>query len=379
MNHFRTRVDAGVRTALLVLCLAVVSSSFIACSDDSNNPPPTTFERTDLVSDIPDAAHFTDPNLVNAWGIAASATGPFWVADNGTSVSTLYNGDGAPFPLASPLVVSIPAPEASSGAGEGEGSLPTGIVFNGTIDFVVTQGDVSGPALFIFDTEAGTIAGWNPTVNPTNAITVSDDEDAIYKGLAIGKNGSANFIYTTNFFLGEVEVYDKDFAEVDLGGAFDDPNIPEGFAPFGIQNVGGNLYVTYAKQDANHEDDVAGPGNGYVDEFDTDGNLIRRFASQGTLNSPWGLALAPSSFGTFAGALLVGNFGDGRINAFNVSSGAFLGQLGNTGGNAVTVPGLWGLIVGNGMAGGDSDTIYFTAGPDGEEHGLFGSVRPSGS
>jgi uncharacterized protein (TIGR03118 family) len=331
-----------------------------------------TFQQINLVSDIDGMALTTDPDLVNPWGISHSATSPFWVSDNGTGVSTLYNGAGAKLAL----TVTIPPP---AGSAAGTKAKPTGQVFNGSTDFVVTGVNGSGPSRFIFATEDGTISGWNPAADPTNAILAVDNSgaEAIYKGLAIGANASGNFLYAANFHAGTIDVFDKDFHQVQLSGSFADPNIHTGFAPFNIQNLAGNLYVTYAKQDADGEDDVAGPANGYVDVFDTDGNLLHRVATRGRLNSPWGLAIAPASFGAFAGDLLVGNFGDGRINVIDPVSGEFLDQLRDAHNRAITIDGLWGLIVGNGSSGGDADKVYFTAGPDDETHGLFGALAPS--
>jgi uncharacterized protein (TIGR03118 family) len=332
----------------------------------------TGFQQVNLVSDVPGRALSTDPDLVNPWGISHSATSPFWVSDNGTGVSTLYNGVGTKLAL----VVTIPPP---LGSPPGTIATPTGQVFNGTADFVVTTGSGSGPSRFIFATEDGTISGWNPSADPTHAILAVDNSasGAIYKGLAIGANGSGNFLYAANFHAGTIDVFDKDFQPVQLAGSFTDPNIHRGFAPFNIQNLGGKLYVTYARQDADREDDVAGPANGFVDVFDTDGNLLQRLVTRGRLNSPWGLAIAPASFGPFGNDLLVGNFGDGRINAYDPVTGEFLGQLGGPDNRPITIDGLWGLIVGNGGNGGDVDKVYFTAGPDDETHGLFGSLAPS--
>jgi len=332
----------------------------------------STFKQVNLVSNIPGLALHTDPDLVNPWGLSHSATSPFWVSDNGTGVSTLYNGAGTK----QALVVTIPPP---AGSAPDTTSRPTGQVFNGTADFVVTNGTTSGPSRFIFATEDGTIAGWNPTVDFTHAILAVDNSasEAIYKGLAIGANASGNFLYAANFHAGTIDVFDKDFHQVQLAGSFSDPDIQRGFAPFNIQNLGGKLYVTYAKQDADREDDVAGPANGFVDVFDTDGNLLHRVATRGRLNSPWGLAIAPASFGAFAGDLLVGNFGDGRINVIDPVSGEFLDQLRDANNRPITIDGLWGLLVGNGGNGGDVDKVYFTAGPNDEADGLFGSIAPS--
>jgi uncharacterized protein (TIGR03118 family) len=338
--------------------------------------------RTNLVSDIAGVANFTDANLVNSWGIVnAGDTGPMWIADNGTGVSTLYTGTGAAFPLPpnSPLVVIIPTPPNSP---KGAVAAPTGIVFNSTSSFVVSAGGKSGASRFIFATEDGTISGWNPAVDATHAILAVNHSGpgasagrtrhgAVYKGLANGNNGSGDFIYATNFRDGTVEMYNAQFHFVK---SFTDSDIPSGFAPFGIRNINGKLFVTYAKQDAKHHDDVAGPGNGFIDIFDLNGNLQSQFVAHGTLNSPWGLAVAPLSFGEFSGALLVGNFGDGRISAFSQDSGDFLGQLQDTFGNPMTINGLWGLNFGNGALQAPTTTLFFTAGIGDEGHGLFGSI-----
>jgi uncharacterized protein (TIGR03118 family) len=337
-----------------------------------------SFLQTNLISDTPGLASVMDPNLVNPWGIAFAPTGPFWINDNGTGLSTVYNGAGTPTPAGKPLIVTIPLPPGNTGTA----AAPTGIVFNSTTDFVVTANGKSGAAIFLFATEDGTISAWSPTVNPTSAVLEVDnstnptaDSGAVYKGLTLGSNSNGNFLFATNFRAGTVDVFDKNFARVTLQGGFTDPNIPAGFAPFGIQNIGGSLYVTYAKQNAAKHDDVAGPGNGYVDVFDTSGKLLRRFATQGTLNSPWGLALAPAQFGSFSNDLLIGDFGDGRVNAFDPASGAFLGQLSDVGNTPLTIDGLWGLAFGNGTNGTDPNSLYFTAGINGEQDGLFGSLR----
>ncbi len=343
----------------------------------------TVFVQTNLVSDEPGVAQITDANLVNAWGISLSPTaGAFWVSDNHANVTTLYTGDvnGSQFKKAA-LTVNIPA------------DGPTGQVFNSTTDFVVSFTDptthmtTSAPALFLFASESGDITGWNPGVPPpppsTQAQPAAHVDTAIFKGLAIANNTigahTGNFLYATDFHNGKIDVFDKDFHLTTLDGAFRDPTLPRGYAPFGIQNIGGKLYVTYAKQDANAEDDMHGPGNGFIDVFDTDGHMLRKLVSRGPLNSPWGLALAPASFGQFAGKLLVGNFGDGRINVFDPNSGAFLGPLRDQTGDPIEIEGLWGLAFGNGVTAGDTGTLYFSAGPDDEAHGLFGSLKPTSS
>ena len=324
------------------------------------------YQQANLVSDLPGMAAHTDSNLVNPWGIASSGSSFFWVADNHTGVATLYDSSGTP----QSLVVTVP-PEP----GGMEGS-PDGIVFNGSTDFEVSPGS---PARFIFATEDGTISGWASGTTAVIKVLDTSATGVVYKGLAIGNNGTANFLYGTDFHGNAVNVFNATYAPVTLAGSFSDPTIPMGFAPFNVQNIGGVLYVTYALQDADRHDDVPGPGNGFINKFDLNGNLLGRFASHGTLNSPWGMALAPAGFGMFGGDLLVGNFGDGRINAFDPATGAFLGQLTDGSGNPITIQGLWGLRFGNGGSGGDPNTLYFAAGIPGpggmvEDHGLFGSI-----
>ena len=326
--------------------------------------PLSFYEQHNLVSDGAVPADLVDAALVNAWGLVASATSPWWVADNGTDSSTLYNGStGAKLSLR----VSVP-------------SAPTGVVFNGGTGFVVTSGSTSGAARFIFATEEGTILGWSPSVAPTQAVVAVDNSagGAVYKGLAIASTAAGDRLYATNFHAGTVDVFDAAFHPV-LGG-FTDAALPPGYAPFGIRHLGSTIYVTYALQDADKHDDVAGVGHGFVNAFDTEGNLLRRVASTGRLNSPWGLAVAPADFGTFSGDLLVGNFGDGHINAFD--PGHFRGdgelrprgQLHAADGPPITIDGLWAIAFGNGAAAGPTNALFFTAGPFGEAHGLFGKL-----
>jgi len=332
--------------------------------------PANAFVETDLVSDIPGRAALLDPNLSNPWGLAASATSPFWVADNGTGVSSLYNGAGTP----QALVVTVPPPSGGTPP-----AAPTGVVFNGGTGFEVSPGI---PARFLFATEEGTVSGWNPSASATQAIRMVDNSgsQASYKGLAIGNNGAGDFLYAADFHRGRIDVFDSAFGAASLPGTFTDPILPSGYAPFNIQKLGGQLYVTYALQDGAAKDDVAGAGHGFVNAFDLDGNFLRRVVSQGVLDSPWGLALAPASFGPFANDLLVGNFGDGRINAFDPVTGAFIDNLDDPQGNPLSIEGLWALVFGNGGNGGSPDTLYFTAGIAGtgakEDHGLFGSLAP---
>jgi uncharacterized protein (TIGR03118 family) len=320
-----------------------------------------------LVSDVQGGARAVDPNLVNAWGLAAGPTTPWWVADNHADASTLYDGRGSVLEL----VVQV------------EGGV-TGTVFNGGSDFVVDDGTYSGPSLFLFDTEAGTIVGWNAAVPPpapsTDSFVVADRsaQGAIYKGLAIASTPDGDFLYAADFHNARVDVFDGDFNLVSDATTFVDPDIPSGFAPFGIQNIDGTIFVAYAKQDAAAEDEEAGAGLGYVDAFDTSGALIGRVASQGALNAPWGLAMAPSSgFGKLGGDLLVGNFGDGRIHAFERSSSGDwepAGTMRTRSRRPVTIDGLWALEFGTGDVAGPANALYFTAGPDDETHGLFGKI-----
>jgi uncharacterized protein (TIGR03118 family) len=282
-------------------------------------------------------------------------------------MSSIYDGNGV---QVRPAVTIPPA------AGGTAPSAPTGIVFNSTSDFLVGPNE---PARFIFATEDGTIAAWS---SGDAAVLKADQSasEAIYKGLALASTAGANRLYATDFHNGKVDVFDANFAPVTLPDAFSDPNLPAGFAPFGIHNLGGQLYVTYALQDPNAKDDVAGPGNGFVDIFDPNGTLVRRFASDCRLNSPWAVVSAPADFGGFGGAILIGNFGDGHINAFHPTTGMCLDSMLDAQGNPIVVQGLWGLSFGNGAQAGDPLALYFTAGiPDGgavEDHGLFGRLVP---
>ena len=356
--------------------VAVLGALSLACDagERSTAPPLTSpsfslqaapsqfYEQHDLVSDGAVAADLVDAALVNAWGLVASATSPWWVADNGTGLSTLYNGNtGAKVAL----TVSVPG-------------APTGIVFNSGPSFVVTSGTKSGPARFIFASEDGTISGWTPAVAATQAVVAVDNSagGGVYKGLAIVSTASGDRLYATNFRAATVDVFDASFHSVP--GGFVDPGLPAGYAPFGIRSLGGAIYVTYALQDADKKDDVAGEGHGFVNAFDTGGHLLRRVASGGRLNSPWGLALAPADFGAFSGDLLVGNFGDGHINAFDPHRGhgglQQRGQLHAADGRPIAIDGLWAIAFGNGAAAGPANVLFFTAGPLDEEHGLLGKL-----
>ena len=346
---------------LIGLLLALVATQAVPASAGVARG---SFHQSNLVSDVPGMAAITDPNLVNPWGLSSSSGSPIWVANNGTGTSTLYNTADQKVGL----TVTIPTPDGGQGA-------PTGTVFNNTTEFPVSNGSTSGASRFLFATEDGTVLGWNPAVKPTTAVVAVDNSgSAIYKGLTDGSVGTANYLYAANFHEGAVDVWNGSWTQQHWPGAFTDPSLPVGFAPFGIQRISSWIYVAYAMQDADAEDEIAGPGLGYVDIYTTAGALVRRFASGGTLNAPWGLAQAPVNFGNFHNTILVGNFGDGRINAYSLD-GRFKGQLKSETSAPIQIDGLWGLRVGNGGNGGTTDALYFAAGIDDEAHGLYGKIQ----
>jgi uncharacterized protein (TIGR03118 family) len=339
----------------------------------------TVYVRTDLVSNTQNLVQPKDPNLQNAWGVASSPGGPLWVADNNDGLSTLYDGNG----VKSALTVTIPLP---AGRAAPPAAAPTGLVWNPTTGFTITVGTTTAPASFIFDSEDGTIVAWSGTVDPivagqSTATRVVDNSSkgAVYKGLAFGTNTHGNFLFATNFAAGTVEVYDKTFAPATLDGNFSDPNIPAGFAPFGIANIDNNLYVSYAKQNAQKNDVVAGDGLGFVNVFTTDGVLIKRFASGGVLNAPWGMTRATQNFGQFSGSILIGNFGEegkfsGWINAFSGGDdNEVMGPLRDATGKPIAIDSPWALLFGT-FLNSDADTLYFTAGPNQQTNGLFGKI-----
>jgi uncharacterized protein (TIGR03118 family) len=342
----------SIRSLMTNALLVLAATSFGTATARAD-----TYSWTNLQSDIAGVAIHLDRNLANPWGMAVSSNGTIWVSDNGTGVSTLYRQDGT----AVPLVVTIP-----TAARNKEGGNPTGVVFNSTPFFKVTKNGNSAPAFFIFVSEDGSISGWNPTLDLTHAIIAVDNgtnkgsKRAIYKGATLGVANGHNFLYVTDFHTGRVETYDENFQQVNPNG-FVDPNLPAGYAPFGIRNINGQIFVTYALQDAKGEDDVAGPGNGFVNVFDTTGNFIRRFVSNGNLNAPWGLALVEGD------ELWIGNFGDGIINNYDLTTSAFLGTINREDGTPLQFDGLWDLLV-------LGDGVYFTAGIADEEHGLFGLI-----
>lgn len=351
MNAFRpsSPARAGFFAATLTLALATAANAQVRV------------DVTTLVSDdaVAHPGKITDAGLVNAWGLSYSPTSPFWVSSNGTDTATLYAVNPATQATTkNALVVSTPV-----------GGV-TGQVFN-----AAGAGSFNGDN-FLFVGEGGAIAGWRGALGTTAETLKLSSADDVYKGAAFASLAGTGYLYAANFRSGAIDVLKGNAAAPDLTGTFLDPNLPSGYAPFNIQNLGGTLYVTYALQDAAKHDELAGPGRGFVDSFDTQGHLIARVASAGTLDAPWGLAIAPTSFGALAGFLLVGNFGDGRINAYNAASHAFLGQLAAGDGSPLAIDGLWALAPGNDGNGGSSALLYFTAGPEDESHGVFGVLSP---
>jgi uncharacterized protein (TIGR03118 family) len=363
--------STSAAAALLVALLPLTSTGPSAAAVSG------VYHQTNLVSDLPGLALIQDPDLVNPWGISLSGGSPFWVANNGSGTSTLYAGDhvSPPVPLTkNALVVTIP-----------DGS-PTGTVFNtgGPTDFVVkSPGGPSGRAAFLFASQVGIVSGWNPNVpapGSKQAQVGGTGVDAVYTGLAIGQvsngqGGTNTYLYAANFKHGQIDVYDKTFQPATLDGSFSDPNIPNSYSIFNIQNIGGKLYVTYAQQSHKEPDEETDHGSGFVDVFDTSGHLLQRLIQGNHLRAPWGIALAPANFGDFSNALIVGNFGDGQLHAFDPDSGKYLGEMKDENGKPIVIDGLWGITFGNGGNGGDKNALYFAAGIQDETHGLFGSLR----
>jgi len=350
-----TKKSAKPAWTTLLSLLAIAALSLPASAQKVN--------ITYLTSDITAVGNNLDGHLVNPWGMSISPTGPWWISDNGTGLSTLYDGNGVP----QSLVVTIPPAQS------GNTGTPTGTVYNAsTTDFKIHG--IATP--FLFCTEDGTISGWYTGTTAFIALN-NNSSGAVYKGMALASAAGHNYIYVANFHAGTVEVYDGTYtAHTFSSGQFTDSSIPTGFAPFNVQLVGSNLVVTYAKQDAAKHDDVPGPGNGYVDIYDTQGNLIRHLQHVLFLNSPWGVVQAPASFSGFGNDLLIGNFGSGLITAYNLSTGAWIGNMLNVADLPVQINGLWGIAFGNGGSGGPATTLYFTAGYFDENHGIFGMITP---
>jgi uncharacterized protein (TIGR03118 family) len=380
---------AAVFSAFIFVAVtsAVTGTTVAARADDDG-----AYAVMPLVSDVSGAAKLRDPVLQNAWGVAFTPAGsPFWIADNATGCSTLYDGDGTKVPLqvSIPLPGNIAAPTDCQPVNPNAPptptpAAPTGIIWNPTTNpataFLVPGTNL--PASFIFVTEDGTVSAWTGGLTPPDQAVLAADNSmkptaglgAVYKAVAFGTNVNGDFLYATNFRAGTIDVFDHNYKPATTDGGFVDPEIPPGFAPFGIQKIDGDLFVSYAKQNAQKHDDVAGRGNGFVDVFDTDGHLLRRFASRGQLNSPWGMTRASFAFGASSGLILIGNFGDGRVNVFD-SRGEFVGQLRDSRGKPLVIDGLWTLTLGGG-AKSSPDTVYFTAGPNNETDGLFGAIVP---
>jgi uncharacterized protein (TIGR03118 family) len=349
------------RTLARAAMVALLSPAVVAPAAQS---AASFYVVKNLVSDDGSTTRKTDPNLVNGWGLAAGPGTPWWVANNGTSTSTLYVAGG--FML--PLVVNVPGG-------------PTGIVYNGGTGFVLPTGRRPMPALFLFATQEGKILGWN-TRTLRNAFVAADNSGsgAEYTGLAIANPAGGDRLYAANFGAGRVDCFDAEFHALTAGCEFMDPGLPSGYAPFGIQTIGDHVYVAYALRDPDTGDEVKGAGLGYVDAYDTSGAFVDRVASQGDLDAPWGIALAPAAgFGDFSGHLLVSNFGDGRILGYEAAAPhAAKGPLKNRVGRAIAIDGLWGIAFGNGGLAGPTNVLYFAAGPEDETHGLFGLVRTGG-
>ncbi len=346
--------------------VALISAATFAQTPANNN----IYVQHNLVSDVAGQADVTDPNLVNPWGLSQSATSPFWSSNHDKGNSTLYNGTGI---ASQTIVVVVPAAGSTSTPG-----TPTGQVAGNGASWRLPNNAV---ASFIFATDDGTISAWNGGLGQTGPAVIMADNSktgAVYTGLASDPSTTSPHLFAANFNSGKIDVFDGTFAPATVAGGFTDPNLPAGFAPFNIWNIGGKLYVTYAKQDAAKKHDVAGAGNGFVDVFDLNGNFQQRIVSNGALNSPWGVAIAPANWGAFGGALLVGNFGDGKINAFDLKNGNLLGTLQDASGKPIVIQGLWAILFGNGRTA-DQNTLYFTAGPsfgDSKNHGLFGGIAP---
>lgn len=337
----------------------------------------TNFVQTNLVADVSGGGAVTDPNLVGTWGISASATSPFWVSNTANGTSTLYTvTEAAPAVPTIPNLVAIVPP---SSINKGKTGLPTGQVNNsygaGNFEVVATH-----PATFIFATLDGTISGWYGGISNNTAIVAVDNGSggAVYTGLAIGVSGLGPMLYAANFSRGTIDTFDRNFKPVTFPGGFQDPDLPVSYFPFNIQRYGRRLYVAYALSDGTGSLAYANPGTGLVNVFDLNGNLLQHLVPNNQhMNLPWGVAVTGANFGSFSYALIVGNFGDGTISAFDLHSGDYLGTMQDGKGNNISIDGLWGLQWGNGGNGGDPGTLYFAAAPSGGQHGLFGSLKPA--
>jgi uncharacterized protein (TIGR03118 family) len=361
-GKFATAIAAAIAGVLLAACGGGHGHSHHPFTPPMMQPPAVlaNFKSTSLVADTTAAgAANTDAKLINAWGIAFNPAGFVWVANNGTSTSTLYDGNGVP----QALVVTTPPG-------------PTGIIFNGSQDFKITQGGVTAASPFVFATEGGVIAAWSPSVNRNATVTVFDGGSAnkVYKGLAAASYLGLNYLYAADFHNNAIDVFDRTFGPAVLPGQFRTPGLPAGYAPFNVQAIGDRIYVAYAKRPTTGDDEVSGAGLGSVSVFDTGGNFIKQLASGGALNAPWGMAMAPANFGAASNMLLVANFGDGKINAYNPNTGAFAGTLARADSTPIVIDGLWGIAFGPGINSQPTNTLFFTAGPSDEKHGLYGRI-----
>jgi len=370
-------MEKVVCRSLRLLLVAIATLVSYPCATFAQH-----YNRTDLVSDVMGAAAVHDPNLVNAWGLSRSSTSPWWVSDNGTGLTTLYTGAGASVPINGTGFVTIPPPSV---APAGTTSTPTGTVYNGSSTDFILPAPNGKAAVFMFCTEDGTVSGWNG--GPTAVLAVDDldfgkNNSPVFKGMTTADFNGKRYLYVTNFRAGRVQVYDTNFKPVHFWGDAFDPNegddygdhIPRGFAPFNIQNIGGSLFVTYAKQDSFRHDDVAGDGNGFVEIFTPDGRHVAHLQHGSWLNSPWGVVWTPRDFGVFSNTILVGNFGSGKIAAFNGFTYKFIGFVENPDSTTLVIDGLWALAFGDGANAGPSTTLFFTSGPSDESHGLFGTL-----
>jgi uncharacterized protein (TIGR03118 family) len=361
--------------AILALGFALGFASAVDAQNGQGNGNGNGYQQHNLVSDLAGAADHQDLNLKNAWGVFFNPNGPVWVANNATGTSTLYDGQGNPFVppgAAGPLVVTIPSVD---GSGHG---VPTGLTFNSSGDFQI-PGAAPTPARFIFVTEDGVIAAWAGGSAATKVYPAgtSNPTGAVYKGVALAGNGTAHFLYAADFHNKKIEVFDRTFTPVPGFGGFTDPGIPAEYGPFNIMAINGTLYVAYAVKEADGDDEVAGQGLGFVDAYDPNGVLLGRVASHGTLNAPWGMALAPDGFGKFSNALIVGNFGDGKLQAYDLVKGTPLGQLRDANNQVISIDGLWGIQFGNGVLNQPTTTLFFAAGPNDESDGLYGMLTPT--
>lgn len=359
------RLSGAALIAAAAASAAVVAASPASAAPAHHSSGPGSSRgvtQTNLVSDQIGKAQITDPNLINAWGLSRGPNSPIWVSNAGTSTSTLYSGavNGSPVvaaPAGSPLIVKVP------------GAPVTGQTFNSDSSGFQVPG-TNAPANFIFATVGGTIAAWNPA-SGTQAATVASVPGAIYTGLTESPSPFGPLLLAADFHDNRIDVFNSAFQRLDVAGLFRDRSLPRGYAPFNVQVLGNDVYVTYAKQDADKQEDVAGSGLGFVDKFTTFGTFEQRVASHGALNAPWGLVIAPQSFGTFSNDLLVGNFGDGTIHAYDPRDGRFRGTLTDTHGRVIKIDRLWGLLTGDAAAGGPN-SIWFSSGPGDEQHGLLG-------